>query len=56
MDCSFQRQKGITITNTFQNILDESNRKPNKIWVNKNSEIYNRLIKSWLQDNDIGIY
>ena len=24
-------KKGITITNAFQNILDESNRKPNKI-------------------------
>ena len=28
-------QKGITITNAFQKSLDESNRKPNKIWVDK---------------------
>ena len=28
-------KKGITITNAFQKILDESNRKPNKIWVDK---------------------
>ena len=28
-------KKGITITNAFQNILDESNRKPNKTWVEK---------------------
>ena len=27
-----------TITNAFQKRLDESNRKPNKIWVNKSSE------------------
>ena len=26
-------KKDITITNAFQNILEESNRKPNKIWV-----------------------
>ena len=34
----------------------ESNRKANKIWVNKGSEFYNRLMKSWLQDTDIEIY
>ena len=28
---------GITITKAFQKILDESNRKPSKIWVNKGS-------------------
>ena len=38
-------KKRITITNAFQNILDESNPKPNKIWVDKGSEFYNRLIK-----------
>ena len=39
-------QKGITITNVFQNILKESGRKPNKIWVDLGSEFYNRLMKS----------
>ena len=38
-------KKRITITNAFQNILDESNPKPNKIWADKGSEFYNRLIK-----------
>ena len=28
-------KKGITITNACQEILDESNRKQNKIWVDK---------------------
>ena len=32
-------QKGITITNAFQKILDESNRKLNKVWVDKGSEL-----------------
>ena len=46
----------MTITKTFQNILGESNRKPNKIWVDKGSKFYNRSMKSWLQDNDIELY
>ena len=36
--------------NAFQKILDESNLKPNKIWVDKGSSFYNRSVKSWLQD------
>ena len=32
-------KRGITITNTFQKILNESNRKPNKIWIGKGNEI-----------------
>ena len=38
--------KVITITNAFQIILDESTRKPNKIWVDKGNEFYNRSMKS----------
>ena len=56
MNYSFERQKGITITNAFQKFLDESNRKPSKIWVDKGSECHNRSMKSWLQDNNIGMY
>ena len=44
-------KKGITITNAFQNILKESNRKPNKIWIDKRSKFYNRSVKSWLKNN-----
>ena len=39
-------KKGTAITNTFEQILDESNLKPNKIWVDKGSKFYNRLMKS----------
>ena len=38
-------KKSITTNNTFQNGLDESNGKPNKIWVDKGSEFYNRSMK-----------
>ena len=41
-------KRGITISNAFQTILDRSNRKPNKIWIGKSSEFYNRSMKSWL--------
>ena len=30
--------------------------KPNKIWLDKGSEFYNRSMKYWLQDNDIEMY
>ena len=46
-------KKGITITNAFQKILKESNKKPNKIWVDKGSKFYNSSFKKWLKDNDI---
>ena len=39
-------KKGITITNAFQKILKESNRKTNKIWVDKGSEFYNSSFKN----------
>ena len=45
-------KKGITITNIFQKILDESLHKPNKTRVHKVSEFYNRSLKSWSQEND----
>ena len=49
-------KKSITITIAFQKILDESNCKPNKLWVDKGSEFNNRSIKSWLLDNDIEMH
>ena len=39
-------KKGITISNSFQKILDESGRKPNKICADKGSEFYNISMKS----------
>ena len=33
-----------------------SGRKPNKIWIDKGSEFYNRSFKKWLKDNDIEMY
>ena len=49
-------KKGIAITNSFQKILDESNRKPIEIWVRKGNEFYNRSMKSSLEKNAIEMY
>ena len=49
-------KKGITITNVFQKILKELNRKPNEIWVDKGSEFYNNSLKIWLKDDDTDMY
>ena len=57
MGCSFGRKKkGVTIANAFQSILKDSNRKPNKIWVDKGHQFYNSSFKQWLQDTDIKTY
>ena len=34
-------KKGVSIANSFQNILKQSTRKSNKIWVNQDSEFHN---------------
>ena len=49
-------KKGISITNTFDKIIKQFKRKPNKIWVDQGSEFYNRAFKKWLSDNDIIMY
>ena len=49
-------KKGISIVKAFQIILKQSNRKPNKIWVDKGSEFYNAYFKKWLRDNNIAMY
>ena len=38
-------KKRITITNTFQKNLKEPNRKPNIIWLDKDSGFYNGSMK-----------
>ena len=45
-----------TITTTFQKFMDKSGRKPNKTWVEKSSEFYNRSLKSWLKNNGTEMY
>ena len=53
---SLKNKKGVSIVNAFQKIVKESDRKPNKIWVDKGSEFYNNSFKKWLKNNDIEKY
>ena len=49
-------KKGATIVNAFQSILDNSKRKPNKIWTDQGGEFYNTHFKKWLKDNSIEMH
>ena len=49
-------KKYITITNASQKFLKCVRHKSNKIWIDKGSKFYKRLMKSWLQGNDIEMY
>ena len=51
-----ENKKGISVTNGFNKIIKQSNRKPNKIWVDQGGEFYNNVFKKWLSDNDIFMY
>ena len=51
-----KNEKGESIVEGFENILDDSNRKPNKIWVDYGSEFYNNKCKKFLKENDTEMY
>ena len=49
-------KKGVSVVDVFQKILDDSDRKPNKMWIDKGGEFYNSSFKKCLKDNDIEMY
>ena len=49
-------KKGTNIVNSFKKILSDSNRKPNKIWVDQGSEFYNKYFTEFLKINNIEMY
>ena len=51
-----KNKKGESIVEEFKEILDDSNRKPNKVWVDNGSEFYNNKLKKFLKESDIEIY
>ena len=48
--------KGETVLNAFIEILNESNRKPNKLWVEQGIEFYDKFMQEWLDNNDVLMY
>ena len=49
-------KKWTSIVNAFKKILSDSNRKPNKIWVDQGTEFYNKPLKDFLKINNIEMY
>ena len=37
-------------------IVNEFNRRPNKLWVDKAKKFYNKLMQEWYDNSDILIY
>ena len=48
-----KNKSGLSITNRFKTILSEG-RKPEKLWVDRGSEFYNKTFKSLLKKYEIG--
>ena len=53
---SLKDENDVSIVDAFQKMLSDSNRKPNKIWLDKGSEFYKNSLIKWLKDNDIELY
>ena len=53
---SLKDNKVLLLLMHFKKIPNDLKRKPNKIWVDKGSECYNRSMKSWLERNNIEMY
>ena len=49
-------KKDKTVLNAFVKIVNDPNRKPNKLWVDQGTEFHNKLIQEWLDKNDILMY
>ena len=49
-------KKGISIVNAFNKRIKQSNRKPNKIWIDQGGEFYINVFKKWLSENDTNMY
>ena len=49
-------KKETSIVNAFNKILSDSNKKPNKIWIDQGSEFYNNSFKDFLKISNIEMY
>ena len=49
-------KKSKTVLNAFMEIVNESNCKPNKLWVDQGRHFYNKLMQEWLGNIGILMY
>ena len=45
-------KKGVSIVHAFKKILNDTHKKPNKIWVDQVSEFYSNSFKDFLKVNN----
>ena len=45
-------KKGETVANAFKDIMEKSNRKPNKLWVDQGKEFYNQHMYNLFKSKD----
>ena len=53
---SLKDKKCKAVLNAFIEILNESNLKPNKLWVDQGWEFYEKFMQEWLSKNNILVY
>ena len=56
MDYTSQKKNALTIKDSFENILINSNRKPDLIESDRGKEFYNNIFQDFLNKNDIKLY
>ena len=49
-------KNGRTVFNDFIKLVNESNHKPNKLWIDQGREFYNKRMQECLDYNDILMY
>jgi len=47
---------GVTILHAVKDVIEESKRQPEKIWVDKGSEFYNKEFLAWTKSQNIVVY
>ena len=52
----WKEKKGKTILNVFIKIVNESNRKANKLSFDQGRELYSKIMQEWLDNYDILMY
>ena len=45
-----------TVLSSFTEIVNQSKRKPNKLWVDQEKEFCNSTMQKWLDNNDMLLY
>ena len=45
-----------SITDAFKKVVKTSRRKPKRLWVDQDTEFYNRVFREWLEKNDVEMY